>query len=191
MRQRAFARAARIQSRRRNRAVAAPPARRGVRGIQDVKLHRLALRAHPAPVGEPAGIGPDLCIDDRCARAWPCDLVVAGDIEVLRARAQQLQQRSDLPALRRLHGARAEHRAGTLRVLHRARRRASSRRASSIAPTHATCCSCSIAPSMAACAASSMRWSRRRCRRASSTTPASRSPVTPNIWPNAPAARIR
>ena len=66
--------------------------------------------------GEPAGIGPDLCID-IAGRAWPCELVVAGDIEVLRARAQQLQKPlTFLPYAP--DGARAEHRAGTLRVLH-------------------------------------------------------------------------
>ena len=65
--------------------------------------------------GEPAGIGPDLCID-IAGRDWPCELVVAGDIEVLRARAQQLRKSLTLlpyqPDARR-----AEHRAGTLRVL--------------------------------------------------------------------------
>ena len=66
--------------------------------------------------GEPAGIGPDLCID-IAGRDWPCELVVAGDREVLQTRAQQLRKslafvahKSDAPA--------AEHRAGTLRVLH-------------------------------------------------------------------------
>ena len=66
--------------------------------------------------GEPAGIGPDLCID-IAGRAWPCDLIVAGDTEVLQARAQQLQKSltllpyspGDPPAV---------HRAGTLRIVH-------------------------------------------------------------------------
>lgn len=66
--------------------------------------------------GEPAGIGPDLCID-IAARAWPCELVVAGDMDVLQARAQQL--RKPLTLLPYSRGAQStEHRAGTLRVLH-------------------------------------------------------------------------
>src|SRR5208282_4480157 len=40
-------------------------------------------------VGEPAGIGPDLCV--RVAeRAWPARLVFVGDMELLRARARRL-----------------------------------------------------------------------------------------------------
>jgi len=40
-------------------------------------------------IGEPAGIGPDLCI--RLAeRAWPARLVLIGDIELLRERARRL-----------------------------------------------------------------------------------------------------
>ncbi len=75
----------------------------------------------PAPrliltCGEPAGIGPDLCLD-IAGRDWPCDLVVAGDIQVLQARAQQLQKRlTFLPYAS--DSAIAEHRGGTLRVLH-------------------------------------------------------------------------
>jgi 4-hydroxythreonine-4-phosphate dehydrogenase len=66
--------------------------------------------------GEPAGIGPDLCID-IAARAWPCELVVAGDMAVLQARAQQL--RKSLTLLPYSPGADSiEHRAGALRVLH-------------------------------------------------------------------------
>ena len=66
--------------------------------------------------GEPAGIGPDLCID-IAGRAWPCELVVAGDMGVLQARAQQLQK--PLTFLSYAPGATpAGHRAGTMRVLH-------------------------------------------------------------------------
>ncbi len=36
--------------------------------------------------GEPAGIGPDLCLQ-IAERAWPCALVVAGDLSLLRERA--------------------------------------------------------------------------------------------------------
>jgi 4-hydroxythreonine-4-phosphate dehydrogenase len=40
-------------------------------------------------IGEPAGIGPDLCV--RLAeRAWPMRLVLVGDIELLRERARRL-----------------------------------------------------------------------------------------------------
>ncbi len=40
-------------------------------------------------IGEPAGIGPDLCV--RLAeRAWPARLVLIGDIELLRDRARRL-----------------------------------------------------------------------------------------------------
>ena len=66
--------------------------------------------------GEPAGIGPDLCID-IAGRAWPCELVVAGDTEVLQARAQQLRKPLNFFPYKP-DAARAEHRAGTLRVLH-------------------------------------------------------------------------
>ena len=66
--------------------------------------------------GEPAGIGPDLCID-IAGRAWPCELIVAGDPEVLQSRAQQLRKPlSFLPY--KPDDARTEHHAGTLRVLH-------------------------------------------------------------------------
>ncbi len=39
--------------------------------------------------GEPAGIGPDLAIA-ICQRDWPCQLVVAGDRDLLQARARAL-----------------------------------------------------------------------------------------------------
>jgi len=66
--------------------------------------------------GEPAGIGPDLCID-IASRTWPCDLVVAGDMQVLQARAQQLRKPVTLlPYSRGIEPV--AHRAGTLRVLH-------------------------------------------------------------------------
>ena len=50
------------------------------------------MSARPAiavTIGEPAGIGPDLCV--RLAeRSWPARLVLIGDIEVLRERARRL-----------------------------------------------------------------------------------------------------
>ena len=50
---------ARIQGRRRNRAVAAAPARRGVRRVQALSAARKPIAV---TAGEPAGIGPDLCL---------------------------------------------------------------------------------------------------------------------------------
>jgi len=40
--------------------------------------------------GEPAGIGPDLALQ-LAQREWPCELIVAGDEQLLRDRARQLQ----------------------------------------------------------------------------------------------------
>ncbi len=63
--------------------------------------------------GEPAGIGPDLCVS-LAARALPCRLVVLGDADVLRARALRLgveigiTQGTDIPS----------HRQGMLHVRH-------------------------------------------------------------------------
>jgi 4-hydroxythreonine-4-phosphate dehydrogenase len=66
--------------------------------------------------GEPAGVGPDLCID-IASRAWPCDLVIAGDLQVLQSRAQQLGKSVSLVPYSGGSES-APHRAGTLRVLH-------------------------------------------------------------------------
>ncbi|HEY6645216.1 4-hydroxythreonine-4-phosphate dehydrogenase PdxA [Povalibacter sp.] len=41
--------------------------------------------------GEPAGIGPDLCIE-VAQRSWPCGIVIAADADLLAERAQQLQR---------------------------------------------------------------------------------------------------
>ncbi len=49
-----------------------------------MSVQRLVLTS-----GEPAGIGPDLCLA-MCGRAWPQQLVVAGDSGLLRDRAQAL-----------------------------------------------------------------------------------------------------
>ncbi len=66
--------------------------------------------------GEPAGVGPDLCID-IAGRTWPCELIIAGDDRVLQQRAQQLQK--SLTFLPYSPGsAPAQHRAGEMRVLH-------------------------------------------------------------------------
>jgi 4-hydroxythreonine-4-phosphate dehydrogenase len=66
--------------------------------------------------GEPAGVGPDLCIA-VAARDWPCALAVAGDLSVLEQRAAQLGASCRLVPWR-LGAPLGEHRAGTLHVLH-------------------------------------------------------------------------
>lgn len=66
--------------------------------------------------GEPAGIGPDLCIK-IAEREWPCELVVAGDADLLQDRAAQLRQSI---RIERVTGAERQSSAaaGALRVLH-------------------------------------------------------------------------
>jgi 4-hydroxythreonine-4-phosphate dehydrogenase len=61
---------------------------------------RGAHAAPPAVVvtsGEPAGIGPDLCLA-LAARDWPCRLAVAADPDLLAARARDLGLRAELLA---------------------------------------------------------------------------------------------
>lgn len=66
--------------------------------------------------GEPAGIGPDLCLA-IADRAWDCELVVASDIEVLAERASSLGVDVELTEFEA--GQPAErHRRGTLCVRH-------------------------------------------------------------------------
>jgi 4-hydroxythreonine-4-phosphate dehydrogenase len=76
------------------------------------ELPRIALTC-----GEPAGIGPELCL--AVAReAFPCDLVCIGDVELLRQRAQLVGSKV---SLRRFDaGLRARHAPGTLAVHHHA-----------------------------------------------------------------------
>lgn len=66
--------------------------------------------------GEPAGIGPDLCLM-LAASQWPCALVVAGDEQLLAQRARQLGLDVTLLSYQRGHVAQP-HRPGTLQVLH-------------------------------------------------------------------------
>jgi 4-hydroxythreonine-4-phosphate dehydrogenase len=66
--------------------------------------------------GEPAGIGPDLCVQ-IAAKSWPCELIVAADKNVLRERAAQLNVSVVLDDYDASH--REQHRPGRLRVLHR------------------------------------------------------------------------
>jgi 4-hydroxythreonine-4-phosphate dehydrogenase len=65
--------------------------------------------------GEPAGIGPDLCIA-IAGRAWPCDLVVAADADLLAERARLLG--AAIRILRVAPGEPSRHETGSLRVLH-------------------------------------------------------------------------
>ena len=66
--------------------------------------------------GEPAGIGPDLCIE-IARRAWPCELLFAGDTSLFEHRARALARPINLvePDLR--SPARA-HVPGTLPIIH-------------------------------------------------------------------------
>jgi 4-hydroxythreonine-4-phosphate dehydrogenase len=65
--------------------------------------------------GEPAGIGPDLCIA-VAERAWECDLVVAGDAQLLRDRAASLGRQIRIESYSR-GDSRRQHEPGSLRVL--------------------------------------------------------------------------
>ncbi len=66
--------------------------------------------------GEPAGIGPDLCLE--LARGpLPCELVCLADRELLAARARQLNLKLNLWEYESGHAARP-HTPGTLAVLH-------------------------------------------------------------------------
>lgn len=74
-------------------------------------LPRIALTS-----GEPAGIGPDLCLA-VAARQLDCDLVCLGDRELLADRARQLGLKVEL---RRYDGTPHRHTPGTLTVEHHA-----------------------------------------------------------------------
>lgn len=65
--------------------------------------------------GEPAGIGPDLCVR-AAARELSCELVAVADPELLRDRARQLGQPLELLRFGE-PGNQAAHRAGSLTVL--------------------------------------------------------------------------
>jgi 4-hydroxythreonine-4-phosphate dehydrogenase len=73
---------------------------------------RLALTS-----GEPAGVGPDLCLA-LAERAWPCELIVVGDLDVLTQRARLLRSSIALTPLDE-GDAPIPHTPGSLRVLHR------------------------------------------------------------------------
>jgi 4-hydroxythreonine-4-phosphate dehydrogenase len=76
-----------------------------------VTLPRIILTS-----GEPAGIGPDLCIA-LAARSWPCDLIVAADRQLIEARARALHASVQISVVENL-AARVPQQPGTLRVLH-------------------------------------------------------------------------
>jgi 4-hydroxythreonine-4-phosphate dehydrogenase len=80
-------------------------------GPDVTRLPRLILTC-----GEPAGIGPDLCIE-IAHRSWPCELIVAGDVELLRERARLLHNPVTFVPYAR-SDERPAHAAGTLKVLH-------------------------------------------------------------------------
>jgi 4-hydroxythreonine-4-phosphate dehydrogenase len=109
--------------------VAASPARRGLRGIQALSapLPRIALTS-----GEPAGIGPELCLA-IATRELPCELVCLADRNLLAERAKRLglkielreykappsaTPKSNAPADATAHAARRRHEPGTLVVEH-------------------------------------------------------------------------
>jgi 4-hydroxythreonine-4-phosphate dehydrogenase len=82
---------------------------RPVQSVPRQSLPRIILTS-----GEPAGIGPDLCAQ-VAARAWPCELVVAGDPELLTERGRMLGLEIEVIPYTRQSPAVA-HRARTLRV---------------------------------------------------------------------------
>ncbi|KPJ82212.1 MAG: 4-hydroxythreonine-4-phosphate dehydrogenase [Gammaproteobacteria bacterium SG8_30] len=65
--------------------------------------------------GEPAGIGPDICLAVSM-RDWPCELVVAGDPALLESRARQLGLEAELARFVPGRAARP-HRGGRVDVL--------------------------------------------------------------------------
>jgi 4-hydroxythreonine-4-phosphate dehydrogenase len=66
--------------------------------------------------GEPSGIGPDLCIE-AARREFACDLIVAGDVDLLRARARALNADVRIESVARSNEPQAQA-PGRLRVLH-------------------------------------------------------------------------
>lgn len=91
--------------------MAAAAARRGLRRNADVKPPRIALTA-----GEPAGIGPDICLM-LAQQHQDCELVCLADRDVLADRARQLGLVVELTAYQP-GAASVPHRAGQLPVLH-------------------------------------------------------------------------
>jgi 4-hydroxythreonine-4-phosphate dehydrogenase len=99
--------------------VAASPPRRGLRGIQALSapLPRIALTS-----GEPAGIGPELCLA-IARRELPCELVCLADRNLLAGRAKHLGLDIELRTYKRLQVGGPDtptvrHQPGTLLVEH-------------------------------------------------------------------------
>jgi 4-hydroxythreonine-4-phosphate dehydrogenase len=67
--------------------------------------------------GEPAGIGPDLCLA-IATRSWPCELIVAGDAAVLHERNAVLRTHIELLTDSPDSPGPRQHQAGRLRVQH-------------------------------------------------------------------------
>ncbi len=65
--------------------------------------------------GEPAGIGPDICLQ-ICNQDWPCELVFIADPDLLQRRADQLGLNIDIQIADPNHAAITQT-AGTLKVL--------------------------------------------------------------------------
>jgi 4-hydroxythreonine-4-phosphate dehydrogenase len=91
--------------------VAATTARRGLRRDQEP----LNPRRIVVTTGEPAGVGPELSLAAALVD-WPCELVFAGDPELLESRARLLGL-SLRPSEWQAGAPPAPHRAGTLPVL--------------------------------------------------------------------------
>jgi 4-hydroxythreonine-4-phosphate dehydrogenase len=91
--------------------VAATTPRRGLRrDPQSLNAPRIVVTT-----GEPAGCGPDLALAAALSD-WPCELVFAGDPELIATRAAALSLEVDIRAWR-VDAQPAAHRAGTLPVL--------------------------------------------------------------------------
>ncbi len=88
----------------------AAPRRSLRRGPQSLNTPRVVVTT-----GEPAGIGPDLALE-AALRDWPCELVFAGDPELLAGRAAALGRRVGIVEWTGAAAARP-HQAGSLPVL--------------------------------------------------------------------------
>jgi 4-hydroxythreonine-4-phosphate dehydrogenase len=147
------------------------------------RLPRLVLTS-----GEPAGVGPELCAQIAAARDFEADLVCLGDPGLLESRAREA---GVALAIERFEPAAAPrpHVRGSLRVwpVPLAVPSQPGRLEVANAPSVVT----QIDTAFDQVRAASTPWSRHRCRRASSTTPAFLSPATPSISPRAAACRAR
>jgi 4-hydroxythreonine-4-phosphate dehydrogenase len=91
--------------------VAASSARRGVRRVQTLKLARKPIAV---TAGEPAGIGPDLCLA-LASSDFPCPIVIVGSHALLAERARMLGLEVELAPY--LPGRAAKPKPGRLDVL--------------------------------------------------------------------------